>query len=79
MDKRGQDVKVKCNEIKEIDNETDYNKFFCVHTDGKIYNFTISRRLADLASIYYANYKKISNDEMDIILSDLNKYKSQNR
>ena len=56
LSKKDQDPKEKYNEIKEINNEIDYSKLVCVHTNGKIYDFTIFRRLADLTrSIYYGD------------------------
>ena len=60
LNKRDQDAKesyIKTyHEVKEIDNEIDYNKLVCVHTNGKIYDFTIFRRLGDLArNIYYGD------------------------
>ena len=54
--KKGQDAKEKYNEIKEINNEIDYSKLVGVHTNGKIYDFTIFRRPANLTrSIYYGD------------------------
>ena len=42
-------------EIRELYKEIDYTKFIFVHTNGKIFDFNIFRRLGDLIrSIYYA-------------------------
>ena len=69
-------------EIKKIDSEIDYNKLVCVHTNGKIYNFIIFRRLANLArSLIFGDIPikqaKDRQDEMESLLSSLSRYNLQ--
>ena len=56
-------------EIKELDKEIDYTKLICIHTNGKIFDFNIFRRLRDfIRSIYYADIliKQAINKENEI-------------
>ena len=45
-----QNAKEKYNEMKRIDKATDYDNLVCAHTNERIYNFNIFRRLRNLAS-----------------------------
>ena len=76
--------KKRLNEIKEIDNKTDYAKLVCVHTNGKIFDFNIFRRLGDFTrSIDYADIlikqAMDKQDEMETLLRDLDAYIPQNK
>ena len=87
LNKIDQDAKESCikayNELEKY-NKSDYNKLVCVHTNGKIYEFTIFRRLGESArNIYYGDIsikrEKSRQDEIEGMLLDLNNYKLQKR
>ena len=64
--------------MKEIDSEIDYNKLVHVHTNGKIYNYTIFRGLTNLTRSLYCGditieQAKSRQDEMDFLLSRLSR------
>ena len=51
-----------------------------MHTNRKIYDLTIFRRLVNLArSIYYGEKNRQDEDEMESLLSSLNNYNAQNK
>ena len=52
----GHNAKTTFDEIKEIDKKINYAKLVCVHTNGKIFDFNIFRRLKDFIRSIYLDY-----------------------
>ena len=49
------------NEIKELDKEIGYTKLVCVHTNGKVFDFNIFKRLGGFTrSIRFNDFIKTS-------------------
>ena len=71
VDNMSQDAKEIFYKIKKINDKIDYNKLVCVHSDGKIYDFTTFTRLTEQANDNHS--------EMENLILDLNKYNPTSR
>ena len=64
--------------MKLNNSEIDYNKLVCTHTNAKVYNFTIFRRLENLdRSLHFGDIAieraESRQDEMELMLSELSR------
>ena len=78
-----EEAKEVLHKIKELNNEINYNKLVRVHTNGRVYTFIIFRRLENLTrDIFSADISikqvKTRQNEMENLLSSLNRYSPQN-
>ena len=69
--------------IKKEKNDIDFEKLFCVKTDGTIFNFNKFKNSLDLASDIYRNKSLLKNaedkqNEIKILLNKLRKYSPTN-
>ena len=70
-------------EIKEPDKKFDHTQLICVHTNGKIHDFKIFRRLGDfIRSIYFDDISlkqtTIKQEEIEYLVRSLKDYKPRN-
>ena len=70
-------------EIRELDKKNFYTKLVCVHTNGKLFEFNIFRRLADFIRRIYFDDISLKQaldkqDEVEYLLRNLEGYKQRN-
>ena len=70
--------------MKKIHKKIDYTKIFCVHSNGKIFNFNPFRRLGDFVRGIYSGEISLKHaiarqKEMEDLFRSLSNYKPKNK